>query len=230
MNLKSLLISSLLFATTVGFGQTVSINLFAGTLLDGNGTTAANGGIFFLVADTANNGFSSLTTDTVFSAGNMLTTGGDDYITGMFQIDSATSGVSGTTLTSVVLDYSGGVVSQGDALQLYWVPTITTFGTTASIGTAYGAFRNDSAITTGADLSIAWIAPAANPSAESLTFATISAGGSYNNLEGLADQTVQAAVPEPATTVALLGGAAGLFVLYRRRRQKSDLAAPAAVA
>ena len=33
-------------------------------------------------------------------------------------------------------------------------------------------------------------------------------------------------VPEPATTVALLGGAAGLFVMYRRRHRKAVTAAP----
>jgi hypothetical protein len=199
--------------------QTATINLFAGALQYSSGANAADGGIFFLVADTANNGFASLTSDTIFSVGNMLSTGGDDYIAGIFPIDAGTTGTPGTSNVTLTLNYAAGIVAQNDALQLYWVPTVTNFGGSAPAGTAYGTFRSDSAITTGSDLSISWFAPAANPSAESLTFATLAAGGSYANIEGLADQTVLAAVPEPATTVALLGGAAGLFVIYRRRQR-----------
>ncbi|WP_175414795.1 PEP-CTERM sorting domain-containing protein [Nibricoccus aquaticus] len=54
---------------------------------------------------------------------------------------------------------------------------------------------------------------------------TVGAGGSIADSLGNATLTT---VPEPATTVALLGGAAGLFVMYRRRQRKAVTTAPAA--
>jgi hypothetical protein len=203
----------------------VTITLEGGVLRTSTGTVAGDGGLILLVASTnpdpvnaPSAGFSStLDGNLSTSVGTFLTA--DDQIIASFSISSvAANGVQGGyAYTLSNFNYSGGLTS-GDQLQLYWFPTLTTSSTTFGVGTSYGAYRTDSQLN-GSDAG--WFLPS-DGTTMALNFFTTSGSGSVADSFGNASLTT---VPEPATTVALLGGAAGLFVMYRRRQRK---VAPAA--
>lgn len=156
------------------------------------------------------------TTDSTFSqsiAGNTLTENSfiasDDLILKSFTIGSNGGVSSSFSLTPASFSNLGA----GDNLALYWFPTLTA-GSTITNGSSYGFYSNQSA-TQDSD---PWIM-VSDGSSITLQFLTNAAGGasSISETAGYANLT---AVPEPTTTVALLGGAAGLFVMHRRRQRK----------
>jgi hypothetical protein len=190
---------------------TVSLSLYGGILRDSSGTALSDGGLLVLVASTTDSIFSSPLPDTNLSVGSLF--GGDDQIVGLFSISQDNSGMAGGYGSLLNLSYSSNL-GTGDALQLYWFPTLTTASTSFGSYTPYGSYRTDS-IASGSD--IGWALPS-DGSTVTLNFFTVSSGiGSEADVLGTASLST---VPEPATTVALLGGGAALFVLYRRRQRQ----------
>jgi hypothetical protein len=192
---------------------TTNLSLFGGTLSDSSGNAMADGGLILLVASTTDSIFSSPLPDASISVGSLF--GGDDQIVGMFEISQANSGIVGGYGSLLSINYSGNL-SAGDALQLYWFPSLTLNSTSFGSYTAYGTYRTDN-VTSDSD--IGWALPS-DGTTVTLNFFTSSSGlGSEANALGNASLST---VPEPATTVALLGGAAGLFVMHRRRSQRKQ--------
>jgi hypothetical protein len=214
---KILLLAFPLLVTLVSTSKaTVGIGLTGGYFYDQSGSLL-NSGTLALVASTTDSSFNQLISGGTLSENSFLAT--DELVLKTFSI-----GNDGTSTNAFNIDQSSYTnLGAGDGLAIYWFPSLTA-GSTITDGTKYGFFTSAS----GTPDSDAWTM-ASDGSSITLQFVTDAAGGSSSipEISGYANLT---AVPEPATTVALLGGAAGLFVLYRRRRQKSDPAAPAAVA
>ena len=207
---------SLALASTSALATT-NLTLFGGTLRDGAGNAMADGGLVLLVASTTDSIFSSPLPDATISVGSLF--GGDDQIVGLFEVSSLNSGITGGYGTMLNINYSGNLTS-GDALQLYWFPSLTLNSTSFGSYTPYGTFRTDSI---ASDSDIAWTLPS-DGATVTLNFFTASSGlGS--EADSLGNATLST-VPEPAMTVVLLGGAAGLFVVHRRRAQRKPTVAP----
>ena len=211
MKKSTFLLSAALVASSINAHASVALNLFGGTLSDSFGNAIGDGGLVVLVASTTDSIFSGPAPTSSLSSGSFFS--GDDMVLATFEISSLTSGLAGGYAFSSVLNYSGNLGS-GDLLQLYWFPTLTLSSTTVGEGTNYGAYRTDSIVS---DSNISWALPSDGQTV-ALNFLTANVGGSISDSLGQATLTT---VPEPATTVALLGGAAGVFVMLRRRQRRS---------
>ena len=197
--------------------QDVTINLFAGKLYGADGITAVpQGGLLLFVASTQDSTFASPTATS-------FTPGADDIVVAAFGLNNFNGPNTGTDSQSVNLTYSGNF-GNGDLLQFYWYPTLTTASYTNGNGpggqTPYGQYRTDSLLG-GSD--IAWVAPAGGGNTFNLNFATTSIGGDVSDIFGRASFVTP--VPEPST-YALFGlGLGGLgYGLVQRRRQQAALA------
>ncbi len=223
--MKKILTAALL-GLTLGASSalaTVNLSLYGGNLRDGSGTTLSDGSLLVLVASTTDSIFSSPLPDTVLSIDSLFGGTGDDQIVGLFSVSEANSGLAGGYGSQLIINYSGNL-NAGDQLQLYWFPTLTTSSTSLGSYTPYGAYRTDS-IASGSD--IAWTLPS-DGSTVTLNFFTASSGiGTESDAFGNATLST---IPEPATTVALLGGAAALFVAHRRRQTRKQVLAGTAIA
>jgi len=210
---KVLTALSCLVLGAVSANASVTLTLEGGVLRSSSGTPVNDGGLIILVASTADSAFSSsFNGNNSTSVGTFLTA--DDQIVASFSVSSvAADGLQGGYAYSLSgLTYSG-ALNAGDSLQLYWFPTLTTSSSTFGVGTSYGEYRTDATLNGSGS---GWFLPS-DGSTVALNFFTTSGGGSVADSFGNASLTT---VPEPATTVALLGGAAGLFVMYRRRQRK----------
>jgi hypothetical protein len=129
-------------------------------------------------------------------------------------VSQLNSGISGGYGSMLNINYSGNLTS-GDALQLYWFPSLTLNSTSFGSYTPYGTYRTDT-ISSSSD--IAWTLPS-DGATVTLNFFTSSTGVDGAVADSFGNASLST-VPEPVTTVALLGGAAGLFVMHRRRAQR----------
>ncbi|MGC4071335.1 MAG: PEP-CTERM sorting domain-containing protein [Nibricoccus sp.] len=215
--MKKLLIAlTCMTLSSVTAHASVTLDIEGGTLRTSTGTVMNDNGLIILVASTTANGFTSTFDGTASTAvGTFLTA--DDQIIASFSVNSAAGNGAGGFSSLTGLTYSGmfSSLAGGQSLQMYWFPTLTTSSTTFGVGTSYGSYRTDSALD-GA--SSGWFLPNDGTPLTTITFYTQSASGSVADSFGNANLTT---VPEPATTVALLGGAAGLFVMHRRRQRKA---------
>lgn len=186
-----------------------TFNIIGGVVSDASGTPlSASSGVLALVASTTNGDsfFTEHIAGASLSANSFL--GGDDLVVATF---SAIDGGFFSFSESLSYESFSSQLTASDRVALYWFPTLSA-GDTILQGTSYGLFTD-----------FTWSMPA-DGGTVTYSFTTESVGGSLPDSAGFATLT---AVPEPATTVALLGGAAGLFVLGRRRR-RTAAAQPAA--
>jgi hypothetical protein len=159
-------------------------------------------------------------TSTTFGAPTPTSFTGTDpneVVLDSFALNSATAGVAGGFIQSIVLSLTGSGVPPdvGTDLLLRWFPTLTTSSSTPGAGTTYGQFTT-TAVENGSG--IAWQLPA-SPANDDLNFLTVSEGGTEANSKGVANLVVGGAVPEPSSLAAIgsiivCGGAVAL----RRRR------------
>jgi len=195
---KIKLLVSLFLAASVSFSYGVT---FSGTaaqgLLGQGGAALVDGQSTFLVVDTANNGFASISIGDDLSAGT--TFGGDDYI--LAYTNTAYPGfasIASFTSFSFNLGENGVAASQSFALYVFEGTTSTT----AAAG-FYGI---------GTDAT--WTIPTAN--SETWDFNSVADSDSFLQLSSL--QTSLSVVPEPSTCAALSGLLALSSVMLRRRR------------
>ncbi|MCX6896387.1 MAG: Ig-like domain-containing protein [Verrucomicrobia bacterium] len=152
---------------------TTSYQLQAAKLQDAGGAPAS--GLVIFVASRSNAVFSLPTTTNFVS--------GDDIILGSY---NAAGGELDVVASGLVLANGW---DTGDALAIYWFPTLTTSSTfPIPPGTPYGIFSDNNSLAAG-DGSDSWVTPG-DGSAVTLRFLTASYGGSNPETYGLASSVV----------------------------------------
>lgn len=186
---------------------TITIDLDAELLKTSGGTAMPTSGLLILAASTLDSSFSA-PTDTAFFMGDDIEIKRWD-LSGGFNTAGVFSGSTGSLTLS-------GNWTAGDALQLFWFPTLTLSSTAPGAGTSYGQYRH----ATGLDGSAAWETPS-DGSLVSLKFFTSDAsflisGGSNSSASGTASFT---AVPEPAAYgLAAAVGCVAWALFWKRYR------------
>ena len=176
-----------------------------------NAVAAPTSTLVMLIADTANNGFSTITGERLLNVGSFITDDDQILLKGDIETATATAGVFASFPT---LDLSG-AWAVGNRLALVWFPTYTTLTGQTLAGDSYGLYSNPSS---GVDGSDAWLTPADGASGYKLYFFTSEAtlthiGGSNSADAGDASLIV---APEPSLSCLALFGFAG--ILLRRKR------------
>ena len=163
---------------------TVTINPSGDTLRTAGGLPMPTSGLVILVATTNGTTFGGPTA-TLFASGP-----GDFEVTRWNLSASGIEGQFGDTTGARPL--SGGLAA-GQALALYWFPTLTNGASAPGAGTTYGFYRDpvaNGSPGTGADNSDPWFVPS-DGNDVSISFNTLSTGnGTVANSVGFASYTV----------------------------------------
>lgn len=205
---KIMTIAVIMALSAVGLRADTSLNLFVGHLRLSNGNLMPSNGLWLVVVDTANNGFSfsSSAVGAPTSLSSFLA--GDDLIVG--RGNPTEDGALYNEV--VVVTYTNGV-SQNDPIAFYWFPSLTLASTTVPAGTAWGTYTDP----VGIDGSEPWKMPADTGALITLNFLTQSTEvGSNPDSAGYASNQM---IPEPST-VLLVGMAMAGFWIIRRRNRK----------
>lgn len=213
---KIFTLSALLAALAVPAHATVNLTLEAENLLvGGNGSANVNANsLVLLVADTGNNGFSSLAYGNV-SIGAKIGPAFDDLIVAQFAISAG----SFLTNNENVLSANPSLALFGDwvggqQLAIYWIPSLNFGDSNVGLGVAYGMYTD----ATGVNGSAPWITPADGNTANPMFFSTTGVFSSSHAADSAGYASFATVVPEPST-FALLSGLATLgFAGWRRRK------------
>ncbi len=222
--MKSSICLFLLAALWPAAASAVTINIDAEVLKAADGSPMGQSGRVILTAATSG----------VFSgpSGTNFTTGDEMLLASWDLAAWATDGIfSGST---GALSFSG-LWNQGDALRLYWYPTLDLSATGPSEGVSYGFYSDPS----GLDGSTAWFTPDESDTIN-LGFFTSDASflntGSNDPGAGLASLVVPRAggiapngvpVPDDGSTLLLLSlGLAGFVMVARQTTFRSALPFP----
>jgi hypothetical protein len=211
MKLRLLLAFAALTATSSASAITITVD--AELLKDNLGSAMPVTGLVILTAATT--GVFNGPQDGAFVSG-------DEVI--VFKWDLAAFTTPGLISDLGISPSPTGAWNQGDALRLYWYPTLDLASTAPVVNTPYGTYR-DPAADPGSTLdgSDQWVTPA-NGATISLKFFTadatfLSPGGTNPASAGIASYLVPfatTAVPEPSSAFLLAGASA--LLLNRRRR------------
>ena len=226
-NLLYTTIAVLTFALCGNHAQaTVQIDLQIGGIYQSDGTTKVPiGSIGVLVASTTDSSFlatntatSSSLAGTTLSVGSFL--GGSDDMIVKVLTAKAFTGTSDNGFSDVSTYTLTGNWNAGDALAIYWFPTITTAGSTVQNGTSFGFFTS-STFDSSVGGSSALVTPS-DSSSVNMYYFTQSVTGQPSTVSASqlsATQTVTA-VPEPST-FALVGLGMGFAGWMARRNKKA---------
>lgn len=158
----------------VAHADSVTFNMQAATLRTAAGQPMPVTGLVVLVANTNGSQFGNPTASTFVSGDNIE----------LARWDLSAFGTEGILFDAANnLGLFGGWNS-GDALAIYWYPTLTTSATSPGTGTSYGFYRDASGLDGGA----AWVTPSSGT--VTLKFLTQSVGGSNPDSAGLASLVV----------------------------------------
>lgn len=197
-----------LLLSTGAAQASVTINLFAGTLFNSNGSTPmADGQLIQLIASQGDSVFAPVVSGSFPTEGSLIGGGGsDDILVKSFPLVSFGPG---NESDAIIFNLTPAI--SGKAFIIRWFPTLVASATSIAAGTPYGEYRDSSFILPTTDGTYGF------------TFSTVSGFGALPDALGVANL---AAIPEPSTYV-LLGGLAalGLAVVYRRRVSGGKLAA-----
>jgi hypothetical protein len=193
----------------------VGVDMLVGILYDSGGAPLADGKLIQLIADTAQDGFSSPTSTSYVS--------GDDVVLYSFSVDSSILGTAGTSQASTFsinyANYSG--LSAGDPLLLRWFDVDYVSGATGpGISTFhFGQYRDG--FSNASISSDAWVTPSDTGGALVLNFITQSFGdsNSISDTSALASNLITP-IPEPAHIAGLAGLAVLGSAFYIRRRSR----------
>ncbi len=216
MKFRALLLALALASLAPAAHAQVTFEIDADWVTIGSNTGIPDGNVFFLVADTANNGF-NMPTLGHFTAGNLWGQSADDIVLVSFAANGGsnfgTAGVQQTVISNLIYSsFTNATVAAGDHVGLFWFPSIAYNATSTFItgNTGFGYFDTGSS---GSDAA-SWVLPADLTSDKAFTFATSNAQifSSGNDVA-----TFAATVPEPST-FALLGSLTALgYACWRRR-------------
>ncbi len=213
--MKLSLLSAALLAFFPAVAPAITINIFSDVLKTTDiNTPMPTSGIVLLTA---------ATTGTFNGPSGTSFVTGDEVILGLWDLSAV--GLDGAFAdTTGDLSFSG-LWDEGDALRLYWYPTLTTGSSGPSVGTPYGYYSD----LLGLDGSDPWVTTgeSTNLSLNFFTSDSLLAPGSNLPEAGLASHTVLAASPNPvpdtASTFALMAlgmtslGAARSFLRKSRK-------------
>lgn len=181
------------------------------------------GGIPFAFAQNPTSGNTAFVG--TFGATSMLTMTVDKTgITDVYTLINAaySQTTTGNTVGSVVLNFSGGVsvtesLVSGDNVRDHYFGSYVN--TTTASNVTQAAFETNTPGTAHLDMQT-WMVPSADRSRELLNveFITSPNAGVNPVLAAATVGTVTSSVPEPATSVLLLGGLAALMARFRRRQ------------
>jgi hypothetical protein len=226
---KFLALSTILAVLALPARATVTLTFQAEDLLVGGANTSnvPAGSLVLLVADTTGAGFESLSPGNI-STGAQFGLSDNDLVVAQLSISAA--GIGNSTHHENVLNSSAaytlstaandtlGDWTAGDALAIYWIPSLNSGATSVGLNVAYGMYTDS----IGLNGSQAWITPpsgTANPMFFTTTGVFGSEGATSAASVGYAGfLTSTAAVPEPST-FGLLGGASALALAFVRRRK-----------
>lgn len=201
--MRRLLAFAIVALTCIQSWATVDITVDALDLRDENGVLMPTSGLVILVASTENPNFAGPRADYFVTGDDVVLFVGSPLLGGWYQ------GSSGIELT--------GNLSSGDALQLFWFPTLTVADYNNGLGVPgegvipFGFYRHES----GLDGSEAWTVPADGLD-RTLRFYTINnifdLDGNNNDSLGWASSTV---APVPEASNIIFGGLALGLVAFR---------------
>ncbi|HVU38539.1 MAG TPA: PEP-CTERM sorting domain-containing protein [Opitutales bacterium] len=222
---KLLLLPALLAALVVPAHATLTLTFEAENLLQGgNGSlnVAANS-LVLVVADTGNNGFSTLGAGNI-AVGATIGTGSTDLIVGQLAVSAAGIGTNGENVLEATLNggptpYFGSWAA-GQPLAIYWIPSLNFGDTNIGNSVAYGMYTN-ATDHSGTGGSPAWVTPS-DGGTQTFFFSTTGVFSTITDpaSAGYASFSTPSAVPEPST-FALLGGLTALGVTGFLRRRKT---------
>ena len=129
-----------------------TIAVDAGYLYDSLGNTAPSNSVAVLVVDTGTNGFVDLQPGFPLSLG--ATWGTEDTIVGLWDLSACACG-NGVLSNQTLVSCTNGI-APGQALQLYWFPSLTLASNTLGI-TYYGTYTDTNS--PPLDGSAAWVSP-----------------------------------------------------------------------
>ncbi|MBD5778705.1 fibronectin type III domain-containing protein [Pelagicoccus sp. NFK12] len=171
---------------SVGYSS-ISFNIAAGTLRDSSGV-AINNGLVILAADTDDDGFA------LPNATDFLPGAGDVEVARWNFSEGG--GLDGEFLASkVIADYDAGGWSEGDALALFWYPTLDKTASEPGAGVKFGVFADPTNESTGDP----WVMPADDEHLYSLQFF---ADGSVLSTSTFASEYVAGASLEEGVALA----------------------------
>jgi len=218
---KLLLVSLLGLAGLVRLpAQTVvgtdNLTFLLGIMSDSQGVPVTDGSLLQIVASYHGSAIAAATpTDFL---------GGDTGATVLWQgvVDSNTAGgLTGASIVSFNIDVyadgtTGNYLTSDATLYARWYPSLTTSDSVPG-ATSYGQYGYSSV--GGTLLDSTWVLPAAGLTAQ-YSFVTVGAdsGSSIPDSAGVASNAT--AVPEPATTAAMLGGLGLTFGWFIRRKRR----------
>ena len=216
MPMKKLVLALTGLISLVGaaHAQTVSINIDAGALRNSTGTTVEpTGGLLQLLASPSGN-FSAPTTSSYVSGDNILV---QSFAMNMI----GGTGETNNALSAISLSTSTYTLTQGEALELRFYPSLTFAGIPAAptSGTTYGQVRSNSiefGSTGGVANETAWVVPSAGSLVgfEYVTASNTTSANAYTNSSAYATFAV---VPEPSTDMWFACGLLSLIGLRLRR-------------
>jgi hypothetical protein len=204
---------AIIMAIGISFSAHATVTLFidAEALKDASGTRISEGnGLVLIVADTLNNGFTSLL-DPGFSLtlGSTLNGTSDDLIIAKYAVESGGfgDGCFQVTVPSLTL---AGAWNAGDAINLYWFPSLTPTTLTTPAGAFYNLLTGTfggfwSTPSDGGSFSMSWFTSDATE---------LESGGP--NAASLGNASLQI-IPEPSTVVLVGMAIAGSCFLRRRK-------------
>jgi hypothetical protein len=195
-----------------------SINTGAiGVLNNASGNPIDINSIGILVADLSNGGISD-PFGTTLSAGASFSTNSNNLILSVLSAVDIGGGYRGFDLSGTSLSYAGDF-GPGDNLYLVWFPLISVAGSVVGYGIDYGVYGG-AAATVSTDSTMAWVGPADGFAYELFSLTTGPATDFSLPPSVGADSSLQATlttVPEPSSALLLGLGAAGLYLLRRRK-------------
>jgi PEP-CTERM motif-containing protein len=195
-----------LMAGTSWGNPDTTLMVTAGMLQDSNSVVVATNSLAVLVVDTGGDGFESLELGASLTLGTAIE--GNDVIVGKWEVGYASETAGELVDTTGPISYAGLGIAAGNAVRLYWFPSLGVADTVIGAPTPYGLYSDG----VGVDGSAAWEMPVDTGATVDLKFLTETVGGSNPETAGRAAFVV----PEPTTMLLVGAGLLGVAALRRR--------------
>jgi len=209
MKIKTLLLLLPVLVLASPARASVSIDFNVDSVRNSLGIAVDTTSLGFLVADTAGDGFGTISSGGI-SVGDYV--GSNDLI--IYRADFSAFGTPGVwSQTTGALTLSGGW-SANDNIAFVWMPTLAISSNSVGAGVSYGLMSNPGVWVTPNDGSQTTIPYQLISTTNNALFTSNDATLSISDLQSNASLTT---VPEPSTYALLLTGLGTIYFLRRRR-------------